>query len=366
MPKNRLAFIHAFQLRMQRGIEVYLWELASALVQKGMGVDILTWAGPLSVPSFVSPEVKVKHGPFVRYYEHLAAIPYYAWNLTNNNYDHVFVNFAGYGEGPALNLARRIKEIPFSVVFHFPPSLVPNRYCEFARWGFQTAAANLIGVSHSTAQEVEQWAGRSCELIGHGVDTRRFKADADLRAQIRRELGIPSDVPVLISVAALEERKGIQWGIRALSQLFSVYPDIQYVIVGEGEYLSQLEQLSEDLDIKPNLHFVGAKLNVQPYLCAADIMLILSRGEASSISLLEALACQLPCITSDLPPFTGWVDDSWGIKVDEKNIEVVATTVSHLIDNQSFRIEMGKTGRAYVEKNHIWSQVAEKYLDLIS
>ena len=73
MTKPRWAFIHPFQLRLQRGIEVYLWELASALARSGVDVDILTWAGPLKRPGYGSPLVKVKSVPSMRYFPHLAA-----------------------------------------------------------------------------------------------------------------------------------------------------------------------------------------------------------------------------------------------------------------------------------------------------
>ena len=104
-------------------------------------------------------------------------------------------------------------------MFHFPPSLVPHRYREFEKWRFHRDAVNLIAVSQSTAAEIKQWAGRPCVVIEHGVDTKRFSPDIVLRKQVRNQLGISMDAPILISVAALEERKGIQWGIQALPYL---------------------------------------------------------------------------------------------------------------------------------------------------
>ncbi len=229
----RWAFIHPFQLRSQRGIEVYLWELASALAQSGVDVDILTWAGPLEVPAYVFPQVKVKRVPSVRYYQHWFAIPFYVWQLAKNHYDHVFVHFADYGEGPALNLLQRITDVPFSVVFHFPPSLVPHRYRGFERWGFHKSAAHLIAVSQATAKEVEGWAQRPCDVIGHGVDTERFKPDMAVRERTRRELGISPDASVLISVAALEERKGMQWVIQAMPKVLERKANVHYWILGD-------------------------------------------------------------------------------------------------------------------------------------
>jgi len=215
MSEPRWAFIHPFQLRLQRGIEVYLWNLAAALAGLGISVDILTWDGALVIPDYAQvPGIHLHKVPEVRYFQAQLAVLFYTYWLLRGKYRHVCVHFAGYGEGPALYLARLIRRIPFSVVFHFPPSLVPHRYREFKRWKFQGSAQHLIAVSQATAREVEQWAGRTCIVIGHGVDTQRFRPDAVLRAQVRRELGLGPAVPILISVAALEERKGMQWVLR--------------------------------------------------------------------------------------------------------------------------------------------------------
>lgn len=365
MKQPRWAFIHPFQLRLQRGIEVYLWGLASALAESGMGVDILTWSGSLDVPAYVSPQVIIRRIPEIRYYQHWFAVPFYVWYLVKGHYDHVLVHFADYGEGLALNLARRITNIPFSIVFHFPPSLVLHRYRTFEHWGFQKNAAHLIAVSQATASEVEYWSGRSCTVISHGVDTERFKPDAQLRIQVREELGISSAAPVLVSVAALEERKGIQWGMKAMPMLLREYPDLQYVVIGEGGYRSQLEGLAAELGLKKNMHFLGTQLDVQPYLCAADLMLVLAKGEASSISLLEAMACGLAPVVLARPPFDELLCDDCGVKVNEENIEQVAAAILGLLADSQCRDAMGKAARQFVIEHHQWSRVAKQYRALI-
>jgi glycosyltransferase involved in cell wall biosynthesis len=352
---------------LQRGIEVYLWNLASALARQGISVDILTWAGPLDIPDYARVSgVKLHRVPSVRYFQAYFAVAYYVYWLLKGSFRHVFVHFAGYGEGPALYLARRMRSIPFSVVFHFPPSLVPHRYREFTRWDFQKDANHLIAVSQATAGEVREWSGRSCAFIGHGVDTERFLPNSVLRAQVRRELGLGQETPVLISVAALEERKGIQWVIQAMPELLKKTPDLHYLILGDGQYLGNLAALVADLALETRVHFLGAKLDVHPYLCAADIMMVLSRGEASSISLLEALACELPAITSLRPPFDELISDAWGIRVDETNLQQVVSAVLSLIENPKGRIGMGSAGRAEIVERHAWPEIAGQYQGLIS
>jgi hypothetical protein len=78
----RWAFIHPFQLHLHRGIEVYLWNLASALAAQGVGVDILTWAGPLDVPDFARVHgVKIHRVPSVRYFQAQFGVVFYIYWL---------------------------------------------------------------------------------------------------------------------------------------------------------------------------------------------------------------------------------------------------------------------------------------------
>lgn len=364
--KTHWVFIHPFQLRLQRGIEVYLWNLASTLVRQGIQVDIITWDGPLEIPDYaLVPGISLLKVPEVHYFQAAFAIPFYVTWLWMKKYEHVFVHFAGYGEGMALKLVNLFQRAPFSVVFHFPLSQVPHRYREFERWNFQRNAQHLIAVSQATCSEVEQWAGRSCSIIGHGVNTQLFQPNSTLRKQIRQELDLSQNVPVLISVAALEERKGMQWVIQAMPVILENIPDIHYIIVGEGPYRNTLISIVANLHLEARVHFVGVQLEVLPYLCAADIVMILSRGEASSISLLEALACELPAVTSSCPPFNELIREAWGILIDETDLQQVASAVLYLVNNPASRISMGGAGRNRMIEGHAWPNIAKEYKDLI-
>ena len=365
--ETRWGFIHPFQLRLQRGIEVYLWNLASALAQEGTEVDFLTWAGPLDIPDYARiSRMKLHRVPSVRYFQSQFSVPYYIYWLLKGGYQHVFVHFAGYGEGAALKLARLFRPTPFSVVFHFPPSLVPHRYREFKRWGFQRDAKYLIAVSQATAREVEGWAGRPCQVIGHGVDTQRFHPDTLLRAQMRQELGINSNASVLISAAALEERKGIQWVIRAMPKVLEKMPNTCYLILGDGPYREELAEQARKLNLNQRVMFLGFKKNVAPYLCASDVALLLSKGEASSVSLLEYAASGLPVLTSPYSPFPELVRPDWGRMVPEQDGEQLSRAILELLSDAGLRARWGMCARAWVSKNHVWHQVARQYMELIA
>jgi glycosyltransferase involved in cell wall biosynthesis len=242
---------------------------------------------------------------------------------------------------------------------------VPHRYNEFKRWNCQRDAQHLIGVSRATACEVEQWAGRPCTVIGHGVDALRFHPDSALRAQVRQELGFGLDTKVLITVAALEERKGVQFVIQAMPRVLEEMPDTRYLIIGDGPHREKLMDQANRLDVQNNVLFLGFQAKVERFLATGDVALLLSCGEASPISILECCAAGLPVITSPHPPFPELVQPAWGQMVLEQDGRKVSQAIINLLSDVGSRSRKGAHGRAWVIENNNWHQVARQYQELV-
>jgi len=362
---RRVAFIHPFQLVMRRGIEAYIWELTSAFARRGIYTEIITWDGPVIPPATLDSRVVIRRAVSSRYFQSAVATPFLLYFMFRGKFDHVFVNFAGYGEGTVLRALEKIRPLPFSVVLHYPPALVPHRYAEFEHWSLQRDAANIIAVSQHVALQAEKRFARKCTVIGHGVDSMRFRPSLEARQLIRARLGIPDTSPVLITTAALEERKGIQWVLRALPHLSEGFPDVKYLVLGDGSFKAELYRLSQELGVTARVMFLGAVDDVASYLAAADIGLLLSRGEASPVTLLEYAASGLPVITSQQPPFDELVHPEWGRCLDEEDALAVCHEIANLILNPNARDSMGQNGRRYVQQHHTWEAVAGEYLALV-
>jgi phosphatidylinositol alpha-1,6-mannosyltransferase len=143
------------------------------------------------------------------------------------------------------------------------------------------------------------------------------------------------------------------------------YPNVIYLILGDGAYRAPLEQMSRDLGVADCVRFLGYVSNVPAYLAAADLALLVSREEASPMSLLEYAASGLPVITSRHPPFDELVRREWARMVDEENATALTNMIDCLLANADLRSTMGRAGRAWVEQHHSWDQVARDYRALI-
>lgn len=359
----KLAFVHPFFLRYARGIERYTANLASALAVAGAQVDILTWRWPNPLTwAELNPAVRVLTLPTARYYAARFVWPFLLAHLWRERYDHIFIHFADYGEAPALNLARRQ---PYTVVLHFPYHQVPQRYHSLVSSGLLQRATHRISVSEYVAREMREWAGYSSRVISHGVDLGRFRPQPESRASVRAQLGLdPTDL-LILSVCALEMRKGVQRVLRALPIVLRQIPEVHYLVVGDGPDGLALRRLREELGLTRRVHFLPATPDVQRYYQAADVFAILAHGEASSLVGLEALACGLPVIAAQQPPFDELIQPAWGCQVAEGDPSAVAVALCNLLTDPAARAHLGLAGRAYIEANHTWQMIAARYLEFL-
>lgn len=363
----KIAIIHPFQFRYARGIERYTWSLSAALSSHGVQVDLLTWSWPHEVSwGDVPPLVRVRRVPNYRYLMARACIPFYLKWLLQERYDWVMVFFAGYGEAETLRILRQLREQRYCVVFQFPREQVPHRYREFAQTGLAGGADRLIAVSSYVARGVQEHFERECQVIGNGVDPENFKPSATARAQMRQERGISETAPILITLAALEERKGVQHIIRAIPPLLSHFPDLRYWVLGEGGYRSALEAQIRDLGLKRTVSLLGNVEDVVPYLAAADVGCLLAYGEAFGIAVFEYMAMELPVLVSQHPPFPELVQSEFGMLIDERDSQRVVESIQALLTTPDRRRQMGEAGRQQILKHYTWDKLAEAYLELLS
>ncbi len=141
-------------------------------------------------------------------------------------------------------------------------------------------------------------------VVGNGVDTTLFHPVDQIEA--RRRLNIPVDAKVLVTVGALVPRKGQHRVIEILPQLVDRFPSLYYVLVGgaspEGDYSTQLRQQVTELGLEDHVRFLGpmspAELKIP--LSASDVFVLATANEGWANVFLEAMACGLPVVTTDV------------------------------------------------------------------
>ena len=141
-------------------------------------------------------------------------------------------------------------------------------------------------------------------VVGNGVDTQRFRPLP--RAEARSALGLDEEARVLVTVGGLVERKGYHRVIACLPELLEEFPQLHYLCVGaagpEGDYSAELQAQVASLGLGQRVRFLGAMLpeKVREVVAAADVSVLATRNEGWANVLLEAMACGVPVVATDV------------------------------------------------------------------
>lgn len=167
-------------------------------------------------------------------------------------------------------------------------------------------ASQVLAVSDSLRQVALSLgiAQERVRVVGNGVDLQKFHPIP--RSEARQSLGLPAGVPVLVSVGGLVERKGFHRVIELLPALRARFPGLVYLVVGgaspEGDMGDQLRQQVVALGLEDAVHFLGplAPEQLRVPLSAANAFVLATRNEGWANVFLEAMACGLPVVTTDV------------------------------------------------------------------
>ena len=198
---------------------------------------------------------------------------------------------------------------------------------------------------------------------GVGVDLTRFRSLTVDKAAKRRELGIPEDATLLLSVGEVNQNKNHQVIVRAMAQLRR--DDLHYMIAGFGPMSDELRRLAEELGISDRLHLLGYRKDVPELCCAADIFCFPSCREGLGLASIEGMACGLPLITSDKHGINDYsVDGVTGYKCEPTDVDGFAQAIERLANDPALRESMGKGNIERAQKYRVQtinSQMHEVY-----
>jgi len=188
-----------------------------------------------------------------------------------------------------------------------------------------------------------------------------------------RTRAAPNDGPIrLLSVARLVEKKGIEYAVDAVAGIADEY-DVEYIVAGDGPLLDDLVRRAERRGISEIVEFCGWVNNdgVTRLMSNSHILLLPSitardgDREGTPTVLLEAQAVGLPIVSTrhaGIPEIVA--DGEAGYLVPERDAEGLITALRRLLDRSDDWPEIGRSGRAYVERKHAIDTVANDLLDI--
>ena len=177
-------------------------------------------------------------------------------------------------------------------------------------------------------------------IPGVGLDLSQF-INFDNPADLREEFSLPSDSKIVLSVGELNKNKNHQVIIRALAYLDD--SNIHYFLAGNGPLKDDLAQLTEQLGVKENVHFLGYRRDIPSLLKNADVYAFPSLREGLGMASIEAMSTGLPLVTSNRHGINDYSDSGkTGFKYNPDDYKGFADGIRQIVYNDELKSKMGE------------------------
>ena len=182
-------------------------------------------------------------------------------------------------------------------------------------------------------------------LVYNCVDVDRFRILPD-KNEAKRDLGLPNKSLVIATVASLTPQKGHKYLLEAAREIIPKYPDVWFLLVGDGGLKEQLRDLRDRWKLGPQVIFLGARSDIPKILAAADIFVLPSLWEGLPLVLVEAGLTGLPVVACKVDGVVEIIQDGHnGFLVLPKDANSLAKAIQALVEEPRLRREMGESGR---------------------
>jgi glycosyltransferase involved in cell wall biosynthesis len=189
------------------------------------------------------------------------------------------------------------------------------------------------------------------EVVENGVDPSRFRPAAPgERARVASELGMPHAAPTVGILAVLRPEKDHVTALHAMRMVLDEIPDARLVLIGDGPLRRPLGELAAELGIADNVVFAGARSDVDRMLALVDVVLLSSYTECFPLAVLEAMACGVPVVGTEVGGVPDMIDDGrTGQLVPAREPRAMADALIKVLRNPERAVEMGRAARQRVE-----------------
>jgi glycosyltransferase involved in cell wall biosynthesis len=203
-------------------------------------------------------------------------------------------------------------------------------------------------------------------VIPNGVDLERFRFDAQAPSAIRHELGLSGDTPLCGIVAALRPEKNHQLFLQVAQRVLQQIPQTHFLIVGDGPRRAMLRDLAADMGLEERIHFLGNRSDIPRILSALNVFLLSSENEANPVSILEALAVQVPVVATAVGSVAATVKHGeTGFLAPSQDAIQLATHVIRLLRDPHQARACGAEGRREVAAHWSLERMVRGYEQLI-
>lgn len=243
----------------------------------------------------------------------------------------------------------------------------------FLHWITVALCHMTIAVSEKTARQIKAFPGISKKIavIHNGIEKDTFLSKEDARAflvsqnpDLKKASEKHPDAIWIGTTSELHKVKGLDYMLAGFSLIRKKFPEIFFVILGEGDERKNLEKIIAT-DAPDNAFLLGFIKDGKQYIKAFDIFTLTSRSEGFPYSILEAGQASLPTIASHVGGIPEIIDDMHsGILVNSYHPAEIERAITYLLENPEKREVFGKNLSQKVSTSFSVENMVRKTIDL--
>ncbi len=209
---------------------------------------------------------------------------------------------------------------------------------------------------------IERALGRGTHriIVRLGLELAPLLQVEQLRGELRSELGIGPDTPLVGIVGRLAPIKAHEVFLEAARHIGQALPDACFLVIGDGERRAELESMAQRLGLEARVRFLGWRRDLGRVYADLDVVALCSRNEGSPVVLIEALAAARPAVATAVGGVPEVVlDGETGLTVPPNDPLALAEGVRRLLGDRVLAARLGQAGRRHVYPRYDSSRLVD-------
>lgn len=192
------------------------------------------------------------------------------------------------------------------------------------------------------------------KVIYNSVESNKYFGSVSARARLHNVLQLPASTSsrfVTLVANMRSEVKNHALFLNAAALIAPAFPDVHFIIIGDGPIRNRYEALAQSLALSRQVHFLGARNDVSELLAGSDIGVLSSNAEGFSNAILEYMAAGLPVVATRVGGADELVaDGKTGFLVPVDDSSAMADRIAVLLNDREMASQMGRAGRELVKR----------------
>ncbi|WP_085994422.1 N-acetyl-alpha-D-glucosaminyl L-malate synthase BshA [Oceanobacillus senegalensis] len=240
---------------------------------------------------------------------------------------------------------------------------VDQTFKKMIKYGIEHSDA-VTAVSNSLVQQTKEMISteKDISVIYNFVNEQEYFPR--YHSPLKEQYGIKANEKIVIHISNFRKVKRVHDVVYTFQKVVQSV-DSKLILVGDGpEYASTL-QLVRDLGIENDVLFLGKQNSISEILSISDLLLLLSEKESFGLVLLEAMACKVPCIGTNIGGIPEVIKHKeTGYIVDLGDVEQASAYAIHLLKDNSRLKRFSENAYSYIQAQFKSEQIIQQYIDL--